>query len=111
MRFLGKRAVLQIRSDRARIKPWGLNGGGDGTNSRNTLFTCSGESQELPSKIVMEIPSGSMWRHTTASGGGWGRAVDRSLEATEQDLLDGKTYDGNLDGSVALAVKPPAGLC
>ena len=100
VRFLGKRAVLQIRSDRARIKPWGLNGGGDGTNSRNTLFTCSGESQELPSKIVMEIPSGSMWRHTTASGGGWGRAVDRSLEATERDLLDGKTYDGNLDAAL-----------
>ena len=92
VRFLGKRAILQIRSDRALIKPWGLNGGGDGTNSRNTLFMRNGESQELPSKIVMEIPSGSMWRHSTASGGGWGLAVDRSLEAIKKDLLDGKTY-------------------
>ena len=97
VRFIGKRAVLQIRSDRARIKPWGLNGGGDGTNSRNTLYSQDGESQELPSKIVMEIPSGSMWRHTTASGGGWGRSTDRTSEATMRDLREGKTHDGEVE--------------
>ena len=91
VRFLGKRAVLQIRSDRARVKPWGLNGGAEGVNSSNTLFTPDGQSQELPSKIVIDIESGSMWRHTTASGGGWGSAQDRSPQAHARDLRDGKT--------------------
>ena len=91
VRFLGQRAVLQIRSDRAHIKPWGLNGGGEGSNSTNTLHFSDGRSQPLPSKIVVEIPSGAMWRHTTASGGGWGRAQDRAAEAIARDLREGKS--------------------
>jgi len=94
VRFLGQRAVLQIRSDRARIKPWGLNGGAEGVNSCNTLFTPDGALQELPSKIVLDIATGAMWRHTTASGGGWGLAADRSEHAIARDLRDGKTLKG-----------------
>ncbi|TMG82447.1 MAG: hypothetical protein E6H76_16005, partial [Betaproteobacteria bacterium] len=81
VRFLGRRAVLQIRSDRAVVRPWGLAGGQPGTTSRNFLFTGDGQSRTLPSKIVTEIGSGAMWRHITASGGGWGDPAKRAPAA------------------------------
>jgi 5-oxoprolinase (ATP-hydrolysing) len=94
LRFLGRRAVLQIRSDRAVIRPWGLAGGGQGSNSSNLLFPPDGAPRGLPSKFVMEIAGGSMWRHTTASGGGWGDPALRSAQAVEHDLAEGKVTGG-----------------
>jgi len=94
LRFLGRRAVLQIRSDRAVIRPWGLAGGGEGSNSSNLLFPPDGPPRGLPSKFVMEIAGGSMWRHTTASGGGWGDPALRSAQAVEHDLAQGKVTGG-----------------
>ena len=93
VRFLGKRAVLQIRSDRAIMKPWGLAGGRPGTNSQNLLFTRDGECRALPSKIVTEIETGAMWRHITASGGGWGDAGQRSRADIERDLRERKVTE------------------
>ena len=90
VRFLGRRAVLQIRSDRAVIKPWGLLGGESGTTSKNLLFTRDGQCRALPSKIVTEIESGAMWRHVTASGGGWGDPGKRTQEAIERDVQEKK---------------------
>jgi N-methylhydantoinase B len=90
VRFLGRRAVLQIRSDRAVVRPWGLAGGEPGNNSRNVLFHAEGTAHELPSKIVTEIGSGWMWRHTTASGGGWGSPDTRDPAAIARDVQEGK---------------------
>ena len=90
VRFLGRRAVLQIRSDRAVIKPWGLAGGESGTTSKNLLFSRDGQCRALPSKIVTEIESGAMWRHITASGGGWGDPGNRAPEAIERDVQEKK---------------------
>ena len=96
VRFLGRRAVLQIRSDRAVVTPWGLAGGAAGTTSKNLLFARDGTCRPLPSKIVTEIESGAMWRHITASGGGWGDPARRSSAAIEQDLQDGKVTEAGM---------------
>ena len=112
VRFLGRRAVLQIRSDRAAIRPWGLAGGGPGSHSKNLLFAADGVARELPSKIVTDIQTGAMWRHVTASGGGWGDPARRALKATARDLEEGKlTTERAATGSASLqpAVLEPAG--
>jgi 5-oxoprolinase (ATP-hydrolysing) len=90
LRFLGRRAVLQIRSDRSRIRPWGQAGGQAGTMSQNVLITTEGGRQVLPSKLVMEIGTGAVWRHTTAGGGGWGDPARRQRARIEQDVVEGK---------------------
>lgn len=90
VRFLGKRAVLQIRSDRSRIRPWGLEGGNEGTTSQNVLVTADGERRLLPSKLVMEIATGTLWQHTTAGGGGWGHPGQRNLGSIARDVAQGK---------------------
>ena len=112
VRFLGRRAVLQIRSDRAAIRPWGLAGGGPGSHSKNLLFSADGVARELPSKIVTDIQTGAMWRHVTASGGGWGDPARRALEATARDLEEGKlSTDRAATGTASrqAALPEPAG--
>ncbi len=102
LRFLGRHAVLQIRSDRAVVSPWGLAGGRPGTRSSNTLELADGTLRPLPSKIVVEIDGGTLWRHVTAGGGGWGDPALRSRAAIERDIREGKlTRDG------AAAAYPP----
>lgn len=90
VRFLGRRAVLQIRSDRAVVAPWGLAGGKAGTRSSNTLQLPDGTERRLPSKIVVEVEDGTLWRHVTAGGGGWGDPAGRSREAIDRDLSEEK---------------------
>jgi len=90
VRFLGQRAVLQIRSDRSHIRPWGLAGGEPGTMSRNVLVTPDGQQRILPSKLVLEIGSGTVWRHVTAGGGGWGEPAKRDHAYIEHDVVEGK---------------------
>jgi N-methylhydantoinase B/oxoprolinase/acetone carboxylase alpha subunit/N-methylhydantoinase A/oxoprolinase/acetone carboxylase beta subunit len=90
VRFLGRTATLQIRSDRSRTRPWGLSGGLPGANSENRLYTTSQEWRRLPSKVVLEIKSGEMWRHTTAGGGGWGDPSQRDVASLDRDENDEK---------------------
>jgi len=90
VRFLGKRAVLQIRSDRSRIRPWGLEGGQHGTMSQNLLVTADGQQRVLPSKLVLEIATGTVWQHTTAGGGGWGDPARRDPADIARDVTEGK---------------------
>jgi 5-oxoprolinase (ATP-hydrolysing)/N-methylhydantoinase A len=90
LRFLGRRAILQIRSDRSKIRPWGLAGGKPGTTSKNILVTPDGNQEKLPSKLVMEITTGTVWQHTTASGGGWGDPARRTRSRIANDVAEGK---------------------
>ncbi|MBI1736963.1 MAG: hydantoinase B/oxoprolinase family protein [Candidatus Rokubacteria bacterium] len=92
VRFLGRRGVLQIRSDRSRLRPWGLAGGQAGAASENRLYRHgrAGRWQRLPSKIVVEIAAGDMWSHRTAGGGGWGDPATRDPRAIDSDVRDGK---------------------
>ncbi len=94
LRFLGRRAVLQIRSDRSRIRPWGQAGGEAGTTSQNVLITADGARRGLPSKVVMEIGTGTVWQHVTASGGGWGDPARRQRALIARDVAEGKLSAG-----------------
>lgn len=75
-RFLEREAVLQVRSDRRDIRPYGLYGGLPGKPSQNTLNPGS-NSRPLPSKFNIEIHQGDVFRHELAGGGGWGDPLER----------------------------------
>ena len=75
-RFTEKEAVLQVRSDRARFRPYGLYGGLPGQPSANYLNPLQ-ENQKLTSKPTMMIKNGDVFRHELAGGGGWGDALER----------------------------------
>ena len=75
-RFLEDEGVLQVRSDRRTIRPFGLYGGQPGRPSMNWLNPET-DRRELPSKLTMTIRHGNVFRHELAGGGGWGDPLDR----------------------------------
>jgi N-methylhydantoinase B len=85
-RFLEREAVLQVRSDRREIRPYGLYGGWPGRPSRN-LLNPDGESAEaLPSKFNITIRAGDVFRHELAGGGGHGDPLEREPAAVLTDV-------------------------
>ena len=84
-RFLEKEAILQVRSDRRSVRPYGLYGGRAGKPSMNYLNP-DGNNQVLTTKPTMNISHGDVFRHELAGGGGWGDPYKRDPEAVVQDV-------------------------
>jgi len=84
-RFLEDEAVLQIRSDRCAIAPYGLYGGAPGRPGQN-LFGADGAMKCIPSKVTLNIRKGDVFCYEMAGGGGWGDPLDRDPEAVLLDV-------------------------
>lgn len=87
--FLEDAAVLQIRSDRRRFRPYGLCGGGSGAPSANYLNP-SDENVLLPTKFTRPLHLGDTVRIVLPGGGGYGDPLKRDLALLEDDLRQGK---------------------
>jgi N-methylhydantoinase B len=85
VRLLEKEAVLQMRSDKRRFRPYGLHGGKEGTPSTTLLNPGSGE-RLLSTMGMTSIMRGDVVRHTLAGGGGWGDPFERDPELVRQDV-------------------------
>ena len=83
-------AVLQVRSDRQKFRPFGLNGGNPGANAGNVLRDGNGKRSALPGKFMRTFKRGESYRAELAGGGGWGDAFARAPELVWQDVLDEK---------------------
>jgi N-methylhydantoinase B len=107
-RLLADEAVLQVRSDRRRFRPFGLYGGGAGRPSMNYLNPAANPAP-LPSKLTMTMRRGDVFRHEVAGGGGWGDPLERDPAVVLRDVLNqfissGAAHD---DYGVVLAGAPP----
>lgn len=88
-RVLAERANLQLRADRERFAPYGLNGGAAGRATKNTLID-GGEVRPLPSKVTMRLSRGQLVRHEQAGGGGFGDPLERAPELVAADVWNEK---------------------
>jgi N-methylhydantoinase B len=89
-RLLADEAVLQLRSDRRRFRPYGLAGGGPAAASENRLVGADGAARSLPSKVTTTMRRGDVVRHLQPGGGGHGDPLAREIGLIERDLADGK---------------------
>lgn len=85
--ILETEAILQVRSDRRDIRPYGLFGGHRGAPSRNMLIR-NGEMIDLPSKVTSTAFRGDIFRHELAGGGGWGDPLERDPDAVLDDVVN-----------------------
>ena len=83
-------AVLQVRSDRQKFRPYGLKGGNPGAHAGNVLKGMDGKRSALPGKFMRTFLRGETYRAELAGGGGWGDAYARAPELVWQDVLDEK---------------------
>ena len=83
-------AVLQVRSDRQKFQPYGLQGGGKGAFAANYLTGSSGERVQLPGKFMRTFQRGELYEAILAGGGGWGDPLEREPQLVCEDVVDGK---------------------
>jgi N-methylhydantoinase B len=84
-RFLEREGVLQVRSDRRKVRPYGLYGGKPGQPSWNWLDP-DVDPEPVPSKLTLTIREGQLFRHEVAGAGGYGDPLERDLDAVARDV-------------------------
>ena len=95
LRFLGRQATLQLRSDRRDNPPYGLAGGRHGAPSNNEIQDDHGNWSVLPTKFTRAFKHEQVFRHVTAAAGGYGDPLERDPQLVLRDVRNGKvTVDG-----------------
>ena len=89
-RLLAEEATFQLRSDRTNFRPWGVDGGKDGTPTQNWLNPGTPEEQELPGKHLMTLKKGDLYRVIQAGAGGYGNPLTRDPHAVAEDVQQEK---------------------
>lgn len=85
LEFTGTEAVLQVRTHRRDVPPYGLEGGDNGSTSETYLWR-DGKESMLETKITLPIQKGDRIRHITAGGGGFGNPLERDPAAVVNDI-------------------------
>ena len=86
--FLGSEGTLQMRTERQRSQPWGLQGGQYGAFSQTILNP--GSDNYRMHKETMAIKKGDVLRVMTSGGGGWGDPLERETGMVLDDVLNEK---------------------
>jgi N-methylhydantoinase B len=87
--LLNPEATLQLRSDRMKFLPYGLEGGRPAQPTRNVL-TQDGVTREMPGKFAVVLHAGDTIRHDQPGGGGFGDPFARDPEAVAADVRNDK---------------------
>ena len=82
-------AELAIGYSKARVPPWGLAGGADGSVNFVEVEKKSGACSRYSSVSGIVLDAGDLVRIRTGSGGGWGRPHDRRESAISDDKRNG----------------------
>lgn len=90
VRLLEGHATLQLRSDKRKHRPYGLQGGADGAPSSNVLRRAGGSVEVLPTLAVAPMSAGDVIAHTFPAGAGWGSAFEREPSLVLNGVLSGK---------------------
>ncbi|MBI3978231.1 MAG: hydantoinase B/oxoprolinase family protein [Chloroflexi bacterium] len=86
---LGHTARITLGTERKRLRPWGLAGGGDGGPSRCFVVSADGTVEDLPSKVTRTVAAGSTVGLRSAGGGGYGDPRRRDRQAVARDIREG----------------------
>ncbi len=81
--------TLSIIADRAKFRPWGIEGGHDAEGQRYAVLGPDGE-RRLGTKVMTRLKAGETLRIWTAGGGGVGDPKARDRALVEEDMADGK---------------------
>ena len=82
--------ILQIRSGRAQLPPWGTAGGQPGTTCQNVLNPGTPNECKLRGLETMHVPAGTVYLHVTPGAGGHGDPAQREPRLVARDVRDGK---------------------
>jgi N-methylhydantoinase B/oxoprolinase/acetone carboxylase alpha subunit len=87
--MLAEKSSINVRGDRTKFAPRGVDGGLDGAKSRYVLREADSE-REIPSKYSGQIRRGDRLRVMTPGGGGYGAPSERDPQMLAEDADSGK---------------------
>jgi N-methylhydantoinase B len=105
-RFEEAEGTLQLRTDRRRFLPYGLQGGRPGTPSGNVLNPDTPAARALPAKCTLTLRRGDVFRHVLAGAGGWGDPRARDPAAVRQDVREEKVSLEHARRAYGVALDP-----
>jgi N-methylhydantoinase B len=89
--FLDKSGSLETQFDKFKVQPFGLFGGQPGATGKLFINPDGPERKQLKSKTVNQpLKRGDVFSMMTQGGGGYGPPEERSEEAIERDIREGK---------------------
>jgi N-methylhydantoinase B len=103
-RFLEEEAVLQVRADRERFRPFGLYGGRPGKPSSNVLTSSSGAARALTAKVTMTLKRGDVFRHDQPGPGGWGDPLERDPARVLADVRNELVSERSARGDYGVVI-------
>lgn len=106
VRVLADDAALEIRSDKRRHLPFGLNGGKVGSPSLNVLNPGTPAQTVLPTLASARLRRNDVVRHVTAGGGGWGDPLDRDPELVRQDVKNERLTPAHAEREYGVTIHP-----
>ena len=109
-RLLAEEATFQLRSDRTNFRPWGVEGGKDGTPTQNTLNPGTPEEQDLPGKHLMTLKKGDLYRVIQAGAGGYGNPLTRDPQAVLEDIHQQKLTPAHARQEYGVVLTPDGTL-
>jgi len=107
-RLLAAEAVLQLRADRLRFAPYGLDGGATGGTSANWLGE-GDEKHSIPGKVTMTMRQGELLAHHQAGGGGHGDPFTRDPQSVARDVWNEKVTAAAARTQYGVAVDAASG--
>ena len=107
--MLDHNPVMSLGSDRLRLQPWGLAGGGPGGTVGSYLEAPDGSREKLPSKTTREVAAGTRIVLRTAGGGGFGEPSKRRVESVENDVTQGFLSRDRAQKSYLVRIDPDTG--
>ena len=88
-RIVSDEAFLTYAASRTESKPWGMNGGLDGTNNYAQVLRNDGTVERHHMCTTVKGIKGEVFRLTTGTGGGFGDPKNRSKDKVEKDIKNG----------------------
>ncbi|MBI3978650.1 MAG: hydantoinase B/oxoprolinase family protein [Chloroflexi bacterium] len=107
--FLVDNTMVQVRSDRAKYPPYGLFGGKAGTTTVNVVNP-GPSRRELPSKFMIWLNAGDVYRCQLPGAGGWGDPLDRDPALVQRDVRDEKISIAYAAREHGVVVDPETGI-
>ncbi|WP_258112595.1 hydantoinase B/oxoprolinase family protein [Alicyclobacillus sp. SP_1] len=99
--------LVSIHDDRAKLQPWGINGGEPGTSSYKILIRSDGTVEHLPSKLDgVEVHKGDQVLFVTGGSGGFGDPLERHPDRVRADVARGLVSRDKAAKSYGVVFKP-----